>query len=111
MGYYHILIDEDASNLCMSIIIWGKYCYNCITMGVHNSPEMFQIKINDLFQTFGFIHSCIDGPFMLTKGYCADHVNKLELTLNKLKKSYLNKILKSISLETRNGIFRFLGDT
>ena len=27
MVYYHIRITEDASNLCMIILPWGKYRY------------------------------------------------------------------------------------
>ena len=26
MGYYHIRITKDSSNLCIIIIPWGKYC-------------------------------------------------------------------------------------
>ena len=25
MGYYHIQLSENASNLCTTIILWGKY--------------------------------------------------------------------------------------
>ena len=27
MGYYHIRLSKNASNLCTIIILWGKYCY------------------------------------------------------------------------------------
>ena len=32
MGYYHIQLTEDASNLCMHILPWEKYCYKCLPM-------------------------------------------------------------------------------
>ena len=38
MGYYHIQLTEDASNLCMHILPWEKYCYKCLPMWVSNSP-------------------------------------------------------------------------
>ena len=49
MGYYHIQLSENASNLCTIILPWEKYCYNSLLMGVANSPEMFQQKMNDFF--------------------------------------------------------------
>ena len=59
MGYYHIWISGNASNLCMIIIQWGKYQYNHLLMGVSKSPYIFQYKINDLFQGFEFIRGYI----------------------------------------------------
>ena len=85
MGYYHIQIRETASNLCTIILPWGKYCYNRILIGVANSPEIFQQKMNDLFHWLEFIYVYMDELLVLTKGYWTDHVQKLELTLNKLE--------------------------
>ena len=44
MGYYNIKLSEDASNLYMIIILWEKYLYKCLPMGVSNSPEHFKRK-------------------------------------------------------------------
>ena len=38
----------------------GKYRYKRLPMGVANSPDIFQQKMNDLFQVFEFIRSYID---------------------------------------------------
>ena len=40
MGYYHIRIREQASNICTIILLWGKYNYKRLQMGVCNSPEI-----------------------------------------------------------------------
>ena len=58
-------------------------------MGVSNSLEIFQQKMNNLFQSFYFICAYIYDLLILTKGYWTHHVHKLELTLNKLKESGL----------------------
>ena len=63
----------------------GKYRYKRLPMGFTKSPENFQKKMNDLFHGFGFIYTYINGLLILTKGYWTDHIQKLELTLNKLK--------------------------
>ena len=54
-------------------------------MGVANSPDIFQQKMNDLFHGFEFICAYIYKILILTKVYWTDHVQKIELTLNKLK--------------------------
>ena len=49
MGYYHIQLTEDASNLCTIVILWVKQCYKHLPMVVSNSMEKFQQKIDNLF--------------------------------------------------------------
>ena len=54
-------------------------------MGVANWPDIFQQEMNDLFHGFEFIYLYIYDLLILTKRYWTYHVQKLELTLNKLK--------------------------
>ena len=63
----------------------GKYWYKRLPMGVVNSPDIFQQKINDLFHGFEFILTFIYDLLILTKISLTDHLQKLKLTLNKLK--------------------------
>ena len=60
MGYYHIQISKNKSNVCTIVLPWGKYHYKSLTMGVANLPDIFQHKMNDLFQGFEFIFAYID---------------------------------------------------
>ena len=46
-------------------------------MGVDNSPDILQQKMNDLFHGFEFICAYIDELLILTKGNWIDHVQKL----------------------------------
>ena len=73
----------------MIILPQGIYCYKRLTMGINNSPDILQHKMNDLFHEFHFILSYIDEVLILTIGRLTDHVHKLELTLNKLKSSWI----------------------
>ena len=52
MGYYCICISKNASNLCTIIFPWRKYQYKRLIMGVANSSDIFQQKMNDLFNVF-----------------------------------------------------------
>ena len=47
--------------------------------------QKFPIEMNYLFLGFEFICAYIDDMLILTNGDWIDHVQKLELTLNKLK--------------------------
>ena len=85
MGYYHIQISNNVSNLCTIIIQWENYCYKHLPMRVANSPDIFQQKMIYLFHGFEFIRAYIDEILILTKGEWTYHVQKLELKLNKLK--------------------------
>ena len=52
MGYYHIRLSENASNLCKCFLQWGKYLYKRLPRGVANSSDIFQQKMNNLFHGF-----------------------------------------------------------
>ena len=54
-------------------------------MGFSNSPDIFQQKMNDLFHGFEFIRAYIYELLILIKVDCTDHVQNLELTLDKMK--------------------------
>ena len=54
-------------------------------MIVANYPDIFQQKMNDLFHGLECIRAYIDALLVSTKGCWTYHVQKLELTLNKLK--------------------------
>ena len=49
MGYYHILLSKNSSNLCMIILPRVKYSYKCLPMGISHSLEIFQHKMKDVF--------------------------------------------------------------
>ena len=74
MGYYHIRLSKNGSNLCTIIIPWGKYRYKRLPTGVTNSPDIFQQKMKDLFHEFEFIRAYMDELLILTKGDFTYHI-------------------------------------
>ena len=68
-------------------------------MGIANYPEIFQHKMDDLFDVSEFIRARIDDFFISTKGYWTDYMQKLERTLNKTKE-------KSLKYNIENSFFR-----
>ena len=57
MGYYHIRLRKNASELCTIILRWRKYRYKNLPMGLANSPYIFQQNMNDLFHVLEFIRA------------------------------------------------------
>ena len=54
-------------------------------MGIFNSQEIFQEKINEMFCGFEFIRTYINYLLIITKGDWSDHLKKLEQVLKSLK--------------------------
>ena len=40
MGNYNIRLSENTSKLWTIILLWGKYCYKRLPMGVANYPDI-----------------------------------------------------------------------
>ena len=90
----------------------GKYRYKCLPIGVTNSPDIFQQKMNDLFHGFEFICVYMDDILVLTKGYWTYHLRKLYLTLKQME-GKMNKcnIDKYLFGNTEMEYLGFLGNT
>ena len=84
MSYCYIRLSEEASNLYTIIPPQGKYKYKRLPMGVCNSPEIFQEKMNEIFYGIEFIRAYINDLLVITKGNWYDHLNESELVLKKL---------------------------
>ena len=85
MEYYHLELDPRSKQLCTIVLPWGKYKYQQLPMGLCNSPEIFQEKMNELFAGFENIRAYIDDLMVLTKSSFEDHLFKLNNVLKKLK--------------------------
>ena len=89
MGYYHIQLTPGLSALCMIVLPWGKYEYVKLPMGLCNSPDIFQEKMNELFADLEVAKAYIDDLLIITKGSWQDHLDKLEIVLARLREAGL----------------------
>ena len=55
MGYYHIELTPNSKRLCTIVLPWGKYEYNRLPMGLCNSPDIFQEKMNSLMNGLEYV--------------------------------------------------------
>jgi len=60
-----------------------------IPMGLCNSPDIFPEQMSELMDGLAFIQTYIDDLLCLTKGSFTDHLEKIELVLQRLQKAGL----------------------
>jgi hypothetical protein len=63
MGYYH---DPYLQHLCTAILLWGKYQYEQLPMGIMNSPDIFQSIVMDILSDLDYACTYIDQQAVLT---------------------------------------------
>jgi transposase InsO family protein len=85
MGYYHVRLDPDSRKLCTIILPFGKFEYQRLPQGISVGPDIFQEKMNELFDGMDYIRAYIDDILVLTKGDFDDHLEKLDATFHKLQ--------------------------
>ena len=71
--------------LCTILLPRGKYEYQKLPMGLCNSPDIFQEKMNELFYGLDYVRTYIDDLLLISNKSLEDHINKLDKVLNKLK--------------------------
>ena len=53
-------------------------------MELYNSPDIFQEKINEFFNSLEYVRAYIDDLLIINKNIFEDHLNKVKIVLNKL---------------------------
>ena len=81
MGYYHLELSPESKELCTIVLPFGKFEYQKIPMGLCNSPDIFQEKMDELFEGLLFVRAYINDLLCLTSGDFDDHLEKLEQIL------------------------------
>ena len=55
MGYYYIKLYPFSIKLWTIVLPWGNYEYQKLSMGLCNSPDIFQEKMKDLFNGLDYV--------------------------------------------------------
>ena len=83
MGYYHIKLCPFSRKLCTIVFSWGKYEYKILPMGLCNSSDISQEKLNELFNSLDNVRTYIDDLLIISNKLLEDHINKLDKVLSK----------------------------
>ncbi len=49
MGYYSMLLSDEAKKLCVISLPWGLYQYNMLPMGIKPAANIFQQRMSAIF--------------------------------------------------------------
>ena len=85
MGYYHTNLYTDSKQLCTIVLPRGKYEYQKLQTCLCNSPDIFQEKMDELFNGLEYVRAYIDDLIIISNGNIEDHLNKVKIVLKKLK--------------------------
>ena len=63
----------------------GKYEYQKLPIRICNNPDIFNAKINELFNSLEYVRTYIDDLLIIRNKPFEHHINKLDKLLNKVK--------------------------
>jgi putative transposase len=86
MGYYHIELSPSSKCLCTIVMPFGKYKYQCLPMGLCNSPDIFQ---EHMYEIFSDVHVYIDNLLVTSCSTFKEHLQRLELVYSQLSEAGL----------------------
>ena len=68
---------------------WRKHEYQTLPVGLCNSSDIFQEKMNKLFNGLEYVKTNIDDFLIISNKSFEDHINKLNKVLSKLNQKGL----------------------
>ena len=84
MGYYHIELMPFSKRLCTIVMPLGKYKYQCLPMGLYNSPDIFQECMFELFLNLEYVQVYINDLLVMSCSTFEEHLEQLEKVLSQL---------------------------
>jgi hypothetical protein len=74
MGYHHIELSPFSKCLCSIVMPFGKYEYQCLPMGLCNSPDIFQECTYEIFSDLEYVHVYIDNLLVTSCSTFKEHL-------------------------------------
>ena len=89
MGYYHLSLDRESSEMCTIVTEFGKFRYKRLPMGVSCAPDIFQSKMNGLLGDIEGVRAYLDDILILSKSNYTDHLVQVEQVFDRMQKAGL----------------------
>ena len=70
-----------SKRLCTIVTPWGKYEYQCLPMGLCNSPDIFQECMFELFSDLEYVQAYINDLLVMSCSTFEEHLEWLEKVL------------------------------
>ncbi len=74
MGYYHIELSPFSKRLCTIVMPFGKFEYQCLTMGLCNGPDIFQECMYEIFSDLEYVCVYIDDLLVTSCSAFKEHL-------------------------------------
>ena len=84
MGYYTLQLDLQTSNVSTIIFPWGTLSYCRLPLVLADAPDVFEAKINSLFNDLGYVCTYVYDLLILFNSIFEDHLDKLSNVLQHL---------------------------
>jgi hypothetical protein len=82
MGYYYIELLPFSKHLCTIVMPFGKYEYQRLSMGLCNSPDIFQERMYEIFSNLEYIRVYIDNLLVTSCSTFEGHLQLLKLVFS-----------------------------
>ena len=89
MGYYHIELMPFSTRLCTIVMPWGKHKYQCLPMGLCNSPNIFQECMFELFLDLEYVQAYIDDLHVMSCSTFEEHLEHLDKVFSQISEAGL----------------------
>ena len=87
MGYYAMMLTENARKILRIVLPWGVYEYLVLPMGMLESSDTYQGRIAPLFNDMNQVKVIIDDMIILGFGTFEDHLNDVDECLRRLEEN------------------------
>ena len=89
MGYYTIRLSPASQDMTTIITEFGKFRYNRLPMGMCDSRDIFQAKVDKLLGDIEVVKTYINDILVLSKDCFGNHIEHLIMIFSRLRDSGL----------------------
>ena len=93
MGYYPISLSPYNQDMTTSVTEFGKFRYNCLHMGMCDSGDIFQSKVDELLGDIEGVKTHIPNILVLSKYCLGKHIEHMIMIFGILRAAGL-KIMR-----------------
>ena len=85
VGHYCIELTPSSKSLCTITLLFGKYKYQRLPVGLSSGMDIFQEKMLEMFQDLENVQAHTDDLLVASSGSHEDHLLKLSKVLKRLR--------------------------
>ena len=102
MGYYTIRISSAIQDIATIVTKFWKFRYNCLTMGVCASGDIFQSKVDKLLGDVEGVKTYINDILVFCKDCFTIHMKQLDIIFGRFGDAGLKGYYLKCSLGLKN---------